>query len=77
MGRVTVRFAPPDDGVPDHDVTLPSGEVVHTVVPVLPHRDRAEVVFPALQADASDADCARDVGAAAADLARPKTLLER
>jgi hypothetical protein len=77
MGRVGVVFAPPNDlGVLDHDVTLPSGEVVHNPLRVLAHPEGAEVVFTVRQGGASDEDFARDVAAVQADLVRLKGLLE-
>src|ERR1043165_3868675 len=46
MGRVTVAFAPPNQfGVLDHDVTLPSGEVVTNPMRVIPNGDGCDVVF--------------------------------
>lgn len=62
MGQVVVRFAPPNGyGVLDHDVTLPSGEVVHNPLRVLANGDGAEVVFtlyrrPGMSEDAFAAD---------------------
>lgn len=77
MGRVTVVFAPHNDyGVLDHDVTLPSGDVVNNPVRVLVHPDGAEVVFTLRRGDASDADFASDAGLVTEDLARLKSLVE-
>lgn len=77
MGRVSVRFAPPNDfGILDHDVTLPSGETVSNPVRVLPHPDGCEIAFTVRQRDLSDAEFDRDIQAVAADLARLKNLLE-
>lgn len=77
MGRVGVVFAPRNEyGVLDHDVTLPTGDVVTNPVRVLAHPDGAEVVFTVRQGDASDADFARDTAAVQADLERLKQLLE-
>jgi hypothetical protein len=77
MGRIGVRFAPRNDlGVLDHDVTLPSGEVVHNPLRVLAHPEGAEVVFTLRQGAASDAAFERDAALVAADLARLKALLE-
>jgi len=62
MGRVTVRFAPPNDvGVLDHTVVLPGGEEVDNPMRVLAHGDGAEVVFTVrrrggMTAEAFDAD---------------------
>lgn len=64
MGRVLVRFAPRNPfGVLDHAVTLPSGDVVHNPLRVLPNGDGAEVVFtlyrrPGTSEEAFEADAA-------------------
>lgn len=77
MGDVRVRFAPPNDfGVLDHDVTLPSGEVVNNPLRVLDHPDGAEVVFTVRQLAASDEDFARDCAAVARDLEALRELVE-
>lgn len=77
MGRVSVRFTPHNEyGVLDHDVTLPSGEVVNNPVRVLAHPGGAEVVFTVRQGDASEQDYARDLDAVEADLKRLKSLME-
>jgi hypothetical protein len=77
MGRVVVVFAPYNGyGVLDHDVTLPSGEVVHNPVRVLAHPDGAEVVFTLRQGNASDEDFARDARLVAEDLDRLRSLVE-
>lgn len=77
MGDVRVRFAPPNDfGVLDHDVTLPSGEVVNNPLRVLDHPDGAEVVFTVRQLDASDEDFERDCAAVARDLEALRELVE-
>ncbi len=45
-GRVRVAFAERNPfGVLDHDVTLPSGEVIHIPMRVVPDGDGSEVVF--------------------------------
>ncbi|MDT9595027.1 SRPBCC family protein [Nocardioides zeae] len=77
MGRVRVRFAPPNAyGVLDHDVTLPSGEVVANPLRVLAHPDGAEVLFTVRQRDLTDDELDRDVAAVRGDLERLRTLLE-
>lgn len=54
MGRVSVRFAPLNEfGILDHDVTLPSGEIVSNPVRVLAHPDGSEIVFTVRQRDLS------------------------
>ena len=77
MGRVSVRFVPPNEyGVLDHDVTLPSGTVVTNPVRVLAHPDGAEVLFTVRQIELTDAELEGDVAKVAADLARLKAILE-
>ena len=79
MGSVVVEFVPRnDDGVLDHDVTLPSGEVVTNPMRVHAHGSHSELVFtvgarPGMSPD----DLDRDVAAVRADLVALKHLLER
>ena len=50
MGPVTVRFAAPNAvGVLDHDVVLPSGEVVHNRLRVVPDGSASELTFALFQ----------------------------
>jgi len=78
MGRITFSFAPRNPfGVLDHDVTMPSGEVVHNPLRVIADGDRCDVVFTLRQRPgASDEDFEADAEAVAADLRRLKDLLE-
>ena len=77
MGRVAVAFVPHNAyGVLDHDVTLPSGEVVTNPARVLVHPEGAEVVFTLRQGTASDEELEHDATLVAADLARLKALVE-
>jgi Polyketide cyclase / dehydrase and lipid transport len=79
MGRVTVAFAPANPfGVADHDVTLPSGEVVVNPLRVIPNADGCDVVFTVHRrvgttAAAFDAD----ISAVTADLATLRVLMEQ
>ena len=77
-GRVRVAFAERNPfGVLDHEVTLPSGEVIHIPMRVVPDGDGSEVVFTLRRlADMSDQDFARDQGLVQADLTRLKRILE-
>ena len=79
MGRVTVRFAPPNSyGVLDHDVTLPSGETVNNPVRVTPNGDGCDVIFTVHRRDGVTAEAfAADTDAVAADLATLRDLLRR
>lgn len=78
MGTVEVRFAPHNDfGVLDHDVVLPSGQVVYNALRVMPNRDGSEVAFTVFQTD--DLDAAAFEGAVAhvqQDLQALKALME-
>jgi hypothetical protein len=77
-GRVGFAFAEPNGlGVLDHEVTLPSGEVVSNPMRVVAHGDGAEVVFHLRRpAGMSDADFDHDAALVQADLARLKRVLE-
>ncbi len=77
-GRVGVAFAPRNDyGVLDHEVTLPSGDVIYNPMRVVPDGDGCEVVFSLRRLpDMSDEDFARDAGLVQADLTRLKHVLE-
>ncbi len=78
MGRVTVTFAPHNGyGVIDHDVRLPSGEVVANPVRVIAHPDGAEIIFTVRQRDLTDAEFDRDCAAVEADLDTLKRLVEQ
>jgi len=78
MGRIEIRFAAPNPyGVLDHDVTLPSGEVVHNPLRVIRDGDGCEVVFTVRrQPRESDEQFAADAAAVLADLTTLKRLLE-
>jgi len=77
-GRVGLAFAERNTfGVLDHEVTLPSGEVIYNPMRVVPHGDGCEVVFSLRRLpDMSDKDFARDAGLVQADLTRLKHVLE-
>ncbi|WP_432929407.1 SRPBCC family protein [Microbispora sp. CA-135349] len=77
-GRVGFVFAGRNEyGVLDHEVTLPSGEVVYNPMRVIPDGDACEVVFTLRRLpDVSDEEFDRDAGLVQADLARLKRILE-
>ena len=77
-GRVGVAFAERNKfGVLDHEVTLPSGDVIYNPMRVVPHGDGSEVVFSLRRLPGmSDEDFARDAGLVQADLTRLKHVLE-
>ena len=77
-GRVGFAFVERNTfGVLDHEVTLPSGEVIYNPMRVIPDGDGCEVVFSLRRLpDMSDDDFARDAGLVQADLTRLKHVLE-
>jgi hypothetical protein len=77
-GRVGLAFAEHNDfGVLDHEVTLPSGDVIYNPMRVVADGDGCEVIFTLRrQADMSDADFQRDAGLVQADLLRLKQVME-
>lgn len=77
-GRVGFAFVERNKyGVLDHEVTLPSGEVIYNPMRVVPDGDGCEVVFNLRRLpDLSDEDFARDAGLVQADLTRLKHVLE-
>lgn len=79
MGTVEIAFAPRNEfGVLDHDVMLPSGEVVSNPVRVLPNEDGCDLVFTVRQRpDMSDEDVQQDLAAVQADLDTLARLLSR
>lgn len=78
MGKVAVAFVPRNEyGVLDHDVTLPSGEVVYNPMRVIADGAGCEVVFTLRRRpEMSDEELARDAETVAADLAELKRTLE-
>ena len=78
MGRVELAFADRNPyGVLDHEVTLPSGEVIYNPMRVIRDGDGCEVVFTLRKRpDVSDEEFDRDANAVAADLARLKNIAE-
>lgn len=79
MGRVAFAFAPRNEfGVLDHDVTLPSGDVVYNPMRVIPDGDHCEVVFTVRRRlGMTDGDFAGDAAAVAVDLGTLKRVLEQ
>ncbi|MCE0762735.1 SRPBCC family protein [Pseudonocardia kujensis] len=79
MGTVEIAFAPRNEfGVLDHDVVLPSGEVVSNPLRVLPNEDGCDLVFTVRRRhDMSDEDLERDVAAVRTDLDTLARLLSR
>ncbi|WP_336368614.1 SRPBCC family protein [Marinobacter sp. C2H3] len=79
FGRVRIQFAPENPfGVMDHDVTLPSGQVVHNPMRVVPNGDGSQFTFTLLrQPGMTDEQFAADAKAVATDLKTLKNWLER
>jgi hypothetical protein len=77
-GRVGLVFVEPNDlGVLDHEVTLPSGEVIYNPMRVVADGDSCEVIFTLRrQPEMSDADFERDGGLVQEDLLRLKQIME-
>jgi Polyketide cyclase / dehydrase and lipid transport len=77
MGEVEVRFTSDEPGVLDHDVVLPSGEVVRNPLRVLPDPAGCEVVFTVQRRPGmTDEQVEDDAAAVQADLDRLRALLE-
>ena len=78
-GHAGFAFVPRNEyGVLDHDVTLPSGEVVYNPMRVIADDRGCEVVFTLRRRPGmSDEDFRADADAVTADLARLKQVLER
>ncbi|MGC5165287.1 SRPBCC family protein [Luteimicrobium sp. DT211] len=78
MGRVELRFAPPNDlGVLDHDVVLPDGQVMSNPLRVVPAEGGSEVVFTVRRRGMSDAELERDAAAVRADLEALARIVEQ
>jgi hypothetical protein len=78
LGRVVVAFAARNDlGVADHDVTLPSGEIVTNPMRVIANGDGCDVVFSVRRRpEMSAADFAADAAAVSRDLAELRAIME-
>jgi hypothetical protein len=79
MGAVKVKFADKNDfGVLDHDVTLPSGVVVHNPMRIFPNGDGSELVFTLYRRPGmTEQMFAEDAKAVTKDLQGLKALLEK
>ena len=77
MGRATVAFVPSNAyGVADHDVTLPSGEVVTNPLRIVPNADGCDVIFTVRRRiGMSPEQIAADVDAVTTDLATLRALM--
>jgi hypothetical protein len=79
MGRVEFAFVPPNEyGVLDHEVTLPSGDVVLNPMRAIPDGMACDVVFTLRRRPGmSDDDFEGDAAAVVRDLETLKRVLER
>ena len=79
IGKVKVRFAPPNDlGVADHDVTLETGVTVHNPLRIVPNATGSSVIFTILRRPGvSEQQFDQDAEAVEKDLTTLKTILER
>jgi hypothetical protein len=79
LGRVRVRFAPPNDlGVADHDVTLENGDTIHNPLRVVPNGTGSSVIFTLQRRPGvSQEQFEQDARTVEKDLTVLKTLLER
>ena len=79
MGRIVIAFAPSNEyGVMDHEVTMPSGQIVHNPMRVLSDGNGSEVVFTLRRRpEMTDENFAADADAVQADLQTLKRLLEQ
>jgi Polyketide cyclase / dehydrase and lipid transport len=77
-GRVGLAFVERNEfGVLDHEVTLPSGDIIYNPMRVIPDGDGCEVVFTLRRLPGmSSEDFERDAGLVQADLTRLKQVLE-
>ena len=77
-GRAGVAFVERNEfGVLDHEVTLPSGDVIYNPMRVVPNGDGCEVVFGLRRLlGMSSEDFERDAGLVQADLTRLRQVLE-
>jgi len=77
-GRAGFAFVERNEfGVLDHEVTLPSGDVIYNPMRVVPNGDRCEVVFTLRRLPGmSSGDFERDAVLVQADLTRLKHVLE-
>jgi hypothetical protein len=78
MGKVKVKFTPSNNlGVMDHDVTMPSGEIVHNPLRVLKNSKGSEVVFTLYRRPGvSDQEFEADAKAVAKDLETLKAVFK-
>jgi len=79
MGQVKIRFADQNAfGVLDHDVTLPSGVVIHNPMRVMANGEGSEVVFSLFHLPGvPDAKFAADAACVMKDLVALKRALEQ
>lgn len=79
MGRVKIKFVEKNlYGVVDHDVTLPSGELVHNPLRVVKNSEGSEVVFTLFQGPhMTESEFQSDSELVKKDLQKLKSILEK
>jgi len=78
MGQVKIKFVDKNSyGVIDHDVTLPSGEIVHNPLRVLKNSSGSDVVFTLFHRfEMTEDDFKKDAELVKKDLVKLKSILE-
>lgn len=79
LGEIKISFVAQNHfGIVDHEVTLPSGEVVYNPMRVLENGDGSEVVFTLFKRPGmTDEMMAADAAVVKGDLGRLKRILEK
>ncbi len=79
MGEVKVSFAPQNKyGILDHNVTLPSGELIYNPLRVIQNNQGSEVVFTLYRLPGrSESEFTEDAGMVEKDLNSLKRLMEQ
>ena len=78
LGTIRIRFAARNEfGILDHDVQLPSGEIVHNPMRVVPNGAGSELTFTLFRLPGiNETAFASDAATVECDLKRLKALLE-
>lgn len=79
LGKIKVRFAPPNElGVADHDVIFETGVVVHNPIRVVPNGTGSTVIFTLMRLPGvSEQEFNEDAQTVEKDLTTLKALLEQ
>ena len=78
MGEIKIKFVEPNSfGVIDHNVTLPSGEVMHNPLRVMKNASGSEVLFTLFRRpEMTDEEFNKDAEMVNKDLLKLKSILE-